>query len=344
MLEKMKAAMFIEPGKIEVQQVNIPEISDDEVLIKVKYCGICGTDMHIYNGVYSKDKFPLIAGHEFSGVIEKIGGKVKRFKGGEKVIADINLSCNICYYCRHDQPLMCNEMRQIGIHINGAFAEYVVVPHDKVYVLPETMDFKDAALLEPISCVVRAAKKHNLKFAESVAIIGDGAIALMHVQMAKICGAAPIIVIGLDDDKMKKAKELGADYIIKSDEDMYKKVQEVTYGRGADLVIESVGLKITNEQAFKLVRPGGRIMPFGIADENCIVGLKPSDMVLRELTLISTVAGVKNDIAEALTLVEYKKFKLDDYLTNVIPLDKITDAFKELKTDRSIFKVLIKID
>lgn len=344
MLEKMKAAMFIEPEKIEIQQVDIPQIADDEVLIKVKYCGICGTDVHIYNGVYSKDKLPLIAGHEFSGVIEKVGSKVKRFKGGEKVTADINLSCGTCYYCRHDQPLMCSEMRQLGIHINGAFTEYVAVPQEKVYVLPENMDFKDAALLEPISCVVRAAKKHNLKFAESVAIIGDGAIALMHVQMAKICGAAPIIVIGLDENRMKKAKELGADCVIKSDTDMYEKVKELTEGRGADLVIESVGLKVTNEQAFGLVRPGGRIMPFGIADENCVVGFKPLDMVLKELSMVSTVAGAKNDLAEAITLVKYNKFKLDDYKTTVMALEKISDAFDVLKTDRSVFKVLIKID
>jgi 2-desacetyl-2-hydroxyethyl bacteriochlorophyllide A dehydrogenase len=343
MMEKMKAAMFIEPGKIEIQQVNIPEIADDEVLIKVKYCGICGTDMHIYNGDYSKEKLPLIAGHEFSGIIERIGSGVKRFRGGEKVTADINLSCGTCYYCRLDQPFLCSEMKQLGIHMNGAFAEYVVVPQDKVYVLPESMDFKDAALLEPISCVVRAAKKLNLSFAESVAIIGDGAVGLMHVQMAKICGAAPIIVIGLDEDKMKKAKELGADFVIKSDADMYSKVKKLTEGRGADLVIEAVGLKMTNEQAFELVRPGGRIMPFGLADQNCIIGLKPLDMVLKELTMVASVAGANNDIAQAITLVQYKQFKLDDYKTTVMSLDKISDAFHVIKTNKNLFKVLIKI-
>ncbi|MBP2033978.1 2-desacetyl-2-hydroxyethyl bacteriochlorophyllide A dehydrogenase [Clostridium algifaecis] len=344
MLKKMKAAMFVEPKKIEIQKVNIPEISDDEVLIKVKYCGICGTDVHIYNGEYSRDQLPLIAGHEFSGIVEKVGSKVKRFKGGERVTADVNLSCGTCYYCRHDQPLMCSEMRQLGIHMNGAFAEYVKVPQDKVYVLPENIDFKGAALLEPISCVVRAAKKHNLKFAESVAIIGDGAIALMHLQMAKILGAAPIILIGLDENRMKKAKKLGADYVIKSNSNMYEKVKALTEGRGADLVIESVGLKITNEQSFGLVRPGGRIMPFGIASDDCVVGYKPLDMVLKELTMISTVAGAKNDLADAITLVQYNKFKLDDYKTTIMPLEKISDAFNVLKTDSNVLKVLIKID
>lgn len=344
MSKKMKAAMFLEPGKIEIQQVDVPYIDEDEVLVKVKYCGICGTDVHIYNGVYSKDKLPLIAGHEFSGIIEKVGSKVKRFKGGEKVTADINLSCGTCYYCRHDQPLMCSEVKQLGIHINGAFAEYVAVPQDKIYVLPESMDFQDAALLEPISCVVRSARKSKIRFSESVAIIGDGAIALMHVQMAKLCGAAPIIVLGIDENRMKKAKELGADYVLKSDKTMCEEVKKITQGRGADVVIESVGLKVTNEQSFEIVRPGGRIIPFGIADGNCIVGFKPLNMVLNELSIMSTVAGAKNDLADAIIIVLYNRFKLEDYKTTIMSLENISEAFTVLKTDRSVFKVLIKIN
>ncbi|MCT4605684.1 MAG: alcohol dehydrogenase catalytic domain-containing protein [Marinisporobacter sp.] len=341
---KMKAAMFLEPGKIQVQNVNIPEIKENEVLVKVKYCGICGTDMHIYNGVYSKEILPFIAGHEFSGVIEKVGNQVKRFKGGEKVVADINFSCGTCFYCRQNQPIMCKEMRQLGIHIDGAFAEYVAIPQEMIYEIPQEMDLKDAALLEPISCVVRSAKKHHMKFAESVVIIGDGAIALMHVQIAKICGAAPIIVIGLDEDKMKKAKEFGADYVIKSGDGMYEEVKALTEGRGGDIVIEAVGLPITYEQTFKLVRPGGRIVAFGLASEDCAVPYKPFEMILKELSMVGSVAGAKNDLAESITLVKHGRFLLEDYKKTIVPLDDIGKAFEKLKTDKSVMKILIDME
>ncbi|MCT4507700.1 MAG: alcohol dehydrogenase catalytic domain-containing protein [Tepidibacter sp.] len=342
--KQMKGAMFLEPGKIEVQNVNIPKIKENEVLVKIKYCGICGTDMHIYNGVYSKDKLPLIAGHEFSGTIESVGSNVKRFKGGEKVVADINFSCGTCFYCRQNQPLMCEQMEQLGIHINGAFAEYVVIPEHMIYEIPGDMDLKDAALLEPISCVVRSAKQYNIKFAESVVIIGDGAIALIHVQMAKICGAAPIIVIGLDDNRMEKAKELGADYVIKSGEGMYDEVKRLTEGRGGDVVIESVGIPVTYDQTFKLVRPGGRIVAFGLANEDCAVKYKPFEVIIKELSMVGTVAGAKNDLAESITLVKHNRFNLEDYKTTVVKLNDIAQAFERLKTDRSILKILVDIE
>jgi 2-desacetyl-2-hydroxyethyl bacteriochlorophyllide A dehydrogenase len=339
----MKAAIFVKPGKIEVQEVEIPKIKENEVLIKVEYCGICGTDRHIFNGVYSRDKLPLIAGHEFSGTIAQIGKNVHGLKEGQKVTADINLSCGTCYYCRHDQPLMCSEMRQLGIHIDGAFAEYVAVPQEKVYMLAANMDFQDAALLEPISCVVRGQKKVNLKMGESVAIIGDGAIALMHVQMARLCGAAPIIVVGKHEERLEKAKELGADHTILVTEDVEGKVKDFTDGRGADVVIEVVGRIATYEQVFRLVRPGGKISAFGLSNEGEYSKLEPFKMVLEELSMVGSVAGVKNDLAEAITLVRYNRFKLDDFKRMIIPLENIGEAFERLKTDKHILKVLISI-
>jgi 2-desacetyl-2-hydroxyethyl bacteriochlorophyllide A dehydrogenase len=343
-MDKMKAAVFTEPGNIELMEIEKPQVGDRQVLIKIKYCGICGTDMHIYNGVYSKDKLPLVAGHEFSGVIEQVGKEVKAFEIGQRVTGDINLTCGMCFYCRKNQPFMCQEMQQLGIHMDGAFAQYIVLPEDKVFQIPNKMSFEEAALLEPISCVVRSAKSYNVKIGESITIIGDGATALLHVQMAKISGASPIIVIGLDENRMKKAKELGADYVLKSSTSNIEQVKELTDGRGADVVIESVGLKVTYEQAFNLVRPGGKIVAFGLSDDSCKIEVKPLDFILKELTMIGSVAGAKNDLADAISLVQHNRFSLDDYKNNIVPLADISSAFERLKTDRSILKILIKID
>lgn len=343
-MNKMKAAVFTEPGKIKVMEVDKPKVGDREVLIKVKYCGICGTDMHIYNGVYSKDELPLVAGHEFSGVIEEIGKDVKAFETGQRVTGDINLTCGMCFYCRNNQPFMCKDISQLGIHMDGAFAQYVVLPEDKVFEIPNEMTYEEAALLEPISCVVRSAKSYNMKIGESVTIIGDGATALLHVQMAKISGASPIIVIGLDENRMEKAKELGADYVLKSSANNEEEVKNLTSGRGSDIVIESVGLKVTYEQAFTLVRPGGKIVAFGLSDDNCKIEVKPIDFILKELTMIGSVAGAKNDLADAISLVQHNRFSLEDYRSNIMPLEDIASAFERMKTDRSVLKILIKID
>ncbi len=143
----MKAAVFEKVEKITVKQVPVPEISEDEVLIKVKYTGICGTDWSIYTGKYSADKLPLIAGHEFSGTIAQVGKKARNLREGDRVTADINMSCGSCFYCRQGQKLLCPDFHQLGIHVDGTYAEYVKAPWEQVHKLPENLTFLQAAFI-----------------------------------------------------------------------------------------------------------------------------------------------------------------------------------------------------
>lgn len=312
-------------------------------MIKVKYCGICGTDLHILHGSYSSEFLPLIPGHEFVGYVEAVGNKVKKFSGGELVTADVNLGCGECFYCRRNQILMCSECRQIGIHTNGAFAEYVVIPANKVYRLPENIPVENGALIEPVSCVVRSARKSGLTFGHSVAIIGAGSIGLLHVQMARNCGCAPIIVIDMSSERLEYAKSMGADYTIPADENYTAQVKELTEGRGADFVIESVGNVKTYEKAFELVRPGGRIVVFGMTPADDRVAFKPCEMVLTEISMTSSVAGMGNEVSDAITMVKHNKFSLEMFTSNVYPLERVSEAFNAAQHDKSKLKILVKM-
>lgn len=343
MIKQMQAAVVTKLGEVIIKSIDAPRPGPNDVLIKVKYCGICGTDLHIFNGHYGLENLPLVIGHEFSGYIEEVGSEVKKFKYGELVTADINLGCGDCFYCRKNQILLCPECRQIGIHANGAFAEYVCMPADKVYLLPEGMPAINGALVEPVSCVVRSARKSELTFANSLVIIGAGAVGLLHLQMAKNCGCAPIIMVDMSRDRLEYAKSMGADYAIMPDGSEAEKIREITEGRGADYVIESVGSVTTYENAFNYVRPGGRIVVFGITPADATIPLNPCNMILSEISMTATVAGMGSDVSEAMTMIKYNRFKLDDYTSVVYPLEKIADAFERAKNDKSVLKVIVEV-
>ena len=180
----MKAAVFEKPNVITVKQVPVPEIGDDEVLIKVKYTGICGTDWSIYTGKYSANKLPMIAGHEFSGVVAQVGKKARGVKEGDRVTADINMSCGTCFYCRKGQKLMCRDFHQLGIHVDGTYADYVKAPFDQVHKLPDQLSFLAGAFIEPVSCVIHSSKAARVTHGSSVAVIGSG-LGVLHGALAQ---------------------------------------------------------------------------------------------------------------------------------------------------------------
>jgi len=338
----MKAAIIEKPGVLTIKNVPIPEINDDEVLIKVKVTGICGTDWSIFTGKYSADKLPLIAGHEFSGVIEKIGKNSKNLKIGDKVTADINMSCGFCFYCRRGNKLMCDNFTQIGIHTNGSYAEYVKVPWENVLKIPDNLSFEEGAFIEPVSCVVHSAKALKVEIGSSVAVIGCG-LGILHGAIAKLRGAAPIIVIGDNEYRLNIAKEMGADFVININEvkDVIAEVRKLTEGRGPDYVIEAVGSAGTYEKAFEMVRPGGTIAAFGIAGENEIMKIKPVDLVLKEKKVVSSCAGVGNDWNDAMRLLEYGRIKPKRMFSMEVPLEELQSALEELRTNNKLIKVFV---
>jgi len=338
----MKAAVFEKVGVIKVKEVPVPEISDNEVLIKIKYTGICGTDWSIYNGWYSADKLPMIPGHEFSGVIAKLGKNAKGLKEGDRVTADINMSCGTCFYCIRGEKLLCNNFTQLGIHIDGTFAEYVKAPWSQVHILPENLSFEAGAFIEPVSCVIHAAKAMDARLGSSVAIIGCG-LGVLHARMAVLRACAPVIIIGNNEKRLRIAKEMGADHTIDIDKvsDPVAEVIKLTSGRGADYVIEAVGSTKTYEQAFAMLRRGGKLSAFGITGEQDTMKIRPFEFVLGEKKVTGSCAGVGSDWPDAMTLISNGRIDPKPLFSMKVPLEDLDWALHELRKDLSLFKIFV---
>ena len=326
----MRAAVLTAPHRFDVREVAVPEVGPEDALIRVSRTGICGTDIHIFNGHYAADRLPLVPGHEFAGTVAATGKHVRHIEPGTICVADINIGCGICYWCRRNEVLNCPSMTQVGIGRNGAFAEYVCVPARLVIPAPDNVPTEVLALTEPVSCVVRAARKARVSFGRSVVILGAGPIGNLHVQMMRLCGAAPIIVADLSEGRCRLAQEAGADAVVTDPSALKAKVLEMTDGRGADLVIESVGSARLYALAFDLIRKGGHVVFFGLTGPRDTVPVEILRTILEENSLNGSVAGMGEDMHDALTLLSHGRFRTEAFTRSTFPLDKIQHAFETL--------------
>ncbi|MGC8977638.1 MAG: zinc-dependent alcohol dehydrogenase family protein, partial [Candidatus Ratteibacteria bacterium] len=317
----MKAAILEKIGNIVVSDIPEPEIKQEEVLIKVKFCGICGTDIKLFKGEYSA-KVPVILGHEFSGEIVKVGKEVKNFRIGDRVVVDPNESCGKCFWCKIGKTTFCNYISAYGVFKNGGFAEYVVCNEKAVYKIPDGLDLKQAIFTEPISCAVHCLDKAEIKTGEIVAIIGAGTMGQIITQMVKNSGASEIIVISRSEWKLNFAKRFGATYTIKSDtiKQVKEEISKITNGLFCDVVIEAVGSPETVEESFSLVRKGGRIVIFGFSPEGQTTKFIPFDFLSREITLISSWVNPYT-FQRALEILKSKKINVEALIYKEIKLD-----------------------
>lgn len=288
MNNKMRAAVLYGIGDIRNEMVDIPNISDDEVLINVKYVGICGSDLPraMISGLSGNTEYPLILGHEFSGEIVEIGNNVSKFRKGDRVAVAPLVPCGSCEYCREGHYGLCEDYKIIGTRVNGAMAEYVKVPEESVLKLPDNLDYETAAGIEPATIAYHGVSKARIEPGNSVAVLGCGPIGQFAIQWAKIFGASKIFAFDIFNDKLLLAKELGATDLINSKEvDPIQKIKELT-GIGVDVVIETAGSKFTQEQALSIARKHGRIVFVGISHSELPLKAKSAENILRgELTI-----------------------------------------------------------
>ncbi|WP_299967648.1 alcohol dehydrogenase catalytic domain-containing protein [uncultured Roseobacter sp.] len=321
----MQAAVLAAPGRFEIEHRPIPIPGRGEALIRVERVGICGTDMHIFNGHYAADNLPMIPGHEFTGTIDAVGAEVS-LPLGARVVVDMNIGCGSCYWCRRNEILNCPDMQQMGISMDGAFADYIVVPARLVIQAPDHVPFEVLALTEPLACVVRAARKADVTFGQSAVVLGAGPIGHLHVQLLRAIGAAPIIVSDLSPERVQLALDHGADVGVCAG-DTRAAVLEATQGRGADLVIESVGLPQLYEQALRLIRKGGHVAAFGLTAPDASLPLNILSMILQENSIKGSVAGTGQDMHDALTLLTHGRINPQPFLGAQYPLADIQVAF-----------------
>ncbi|WP_246594721.1 zinc-dependent alcohol dehydrogenase [Mameliella sediminis] len=326
-MEMMKAAVLTRPGHFEIEDRPIPKPGRGEVLIRIARVGVCGTDMHIFHGNYAADSLPMVPGHEFTGTIQALGADVTGLTLGSKAVVDMNIGCGACYWCRRNEILNCPEMQQMGITMDGAFAEYMVVPARLVIPAPAHVADEVLALTEPLSCVVRAARKAQITFGQSVLVMGAGPIGNLHVQLLRTIGAAPIIVTDLSAERVQMALDCGADIGVSDPARLKQAVMDATEGRGVDIVIESVGLPALYRQALKLMRKGGHLAAFGLTGAEETLALPILDTILQENSVKGSVAGMGQDMHDALSLLVHGRIKTEAFTGASYALTDIQAAF-----------------
>lgn len=340
----MLAAVLHGAGDLRVEEVRKPQAGPGEVLLKVERCGICGTDLHIMRGDFPAPNLPLIIGHEFAGTVEAVGAGVTHVTPGTKATIDINIACGVCHFCRIGNKLFCPQVRQLGVHDAGGMAEYVVAPAANVYPLPEAMPLAHAAYVEPLACTVHGQDRIGIRTGETIAVIGGGPMGLAHTALGKMRGATRVILSEPDAGRRNRATELGADVTIDpSAANAVEQVLELTDGRGADVVIEAVGSVPTYEDAFRMVRRGGRLLAYGAAPQDAAISVKPFDVYAKELTIVGSYAGTYETWPAAIELIASGRFNPDLIVDSVRPLVEVGDAIEGLATDKSVVKVHVQV-
>lgn len=342
-MASMRAAALIAPRRFELREVPLPPVGPHDALIRVARTGVCGTDIHIWNGHYAADRLPLVPGHEFCGTVAELGAGVTHLTPGQRCVADINVGCGTCFWCRRNEILNCPSMTQLGIGRDGAFAEYVALPARLVIPAPEDVPEAVLALVEPVACVVRAAEKARVAPGQSAVVLGAGPVGNLHVQMLRLLGAAPIIAVDLSEDRRRMALEAGADVALAGSADLPSEVRRLTGGRGADLVIESVGNARLYALAFELIRKGGHVAFFGLTGAGEAVPVDILRTILEETSLKGSVAGMGEDMHTALTLLAHGRFRTDAFTRAEYPLERIAEAFETLADRPADLKTQITI-
>lgn len=291
----MKALLLTEYKNLEVTDCPEPQIGDEEVLIRVRACGICGSDVHGYDGSSGRRIPPLIMGHEAAGVVAKVGKNVSRFQEGDRVTFDSTVYCGKCWYCRRGQINLCDNRNVLGVSCgdyrrNGAFAEYVAVPEHIIYKLPDSFPFEHAALIESVSIAFHAVNRTPRQLGDTAVVVGTGMIGLLVVQTLRHAGVGRIIAVDIDDYKLQRAKEFGADEGLNSTKcNIAEEVQARTEGRGADIALEVVGATASLQTAISALRKGGALTLVGNLAPK--VELPLQAVVTRELSLYGTCSS-----------------------------------------------------
>lgn len=338
----MKAAVYHGPQDLRVEEVPVRELKDNEVKIQVKYCGICGTDIHIFHGDGGCCDVtpPLVPGHEFSGVVAEVGSKVKTVKVGDRVTGDPNDMCGECYFCKSGMQHFCKNNIGVGTTVDGGFAEYVIMREKQVYKVSDDLSFIEAAMTEPISCCLHGIDLCNIKAGDTVLVIGGGPIGMIMMQLAKNAGASKVIMSEPVEEKREQALKLGA---TKTIDPLHEDVEAVLaeYCENVNVVIECVGNVHTQADAVRFAGRGATIMYFGLAAPEESFPIRPDDIFKKELHITSSYINPYS-FERAIQILESGTVELESLITNVVPLDDIADVFTKPEYRRT-GKVMIQI-
>jgi L-iditol 2-dehydrogenase len=342
--DKMTAAVLYGKRDVRIEQIPIPRIEAGEVLVRIKAALTCGTDLKVYRQGFHARMIvpPSVFGHELSGVVEEVGAGVESFSPGMRVVSANSGPCNECFYCERHLANLCENLQ----FINGAYAEFIKIPEpivrQNLLILPDNVSYREAALVEPLACVLRAVEKTGVEEGDTVVVIGVGPIGLMFVQALKSMGTR-VIALGNRTTQLNMAESMGADFVIDSTKsNVVEQVRKITSGRrGADVVIEAVGLKETWQQAMGMVRRGGTINLFGGCPSGTHIPLDSTLIHYSEITIKANFHHTPRHIREALDAIHRGKINAQKLITGEEQLTALGSVLERLLNRNGDLKIAI---
>jgi L-iditol 2-dehydrogenase len=334
--------MYYNNKDIRIEEIAIPRIGPDELLVKVWASGICGSDVLEW---YRLPKAPLVLGHEIAGEIAEVGDDIRAWKKGDRVFVSHHVPCNMCRYCLAGHHSVCDTLSSTNFD-PGGFTEYVRVPainvRNGVYRLPDSMSYDEGVFIEPLACVVRGQEHAGWMPGRRVLVIGSGITGLLHIQLARATGAGRVIAADINASRLDTARRLGADVTLLPGEGFIDRLKECNDGRLADLVIVSTGAVPAIHQAFHAVDRGGTILLFAPSDPGARIEMPFNDLWRKEITMTSTYAGSPRNITFAIELINSGKMSVTDMITHRLPLEKTGEGFSLVAEARESMKVVIE--
>lgn len=343
----MKASVCYKQNDLRTEDLPIPEISDNEVLIKMLACGLCGTDIQKIRG--DTVNKPTVLGHEVVGEIVKKGKNVSKFEIGDRVITAIHVPCFTCHYCNKGHYTICEQFRTNNID-PGGFAEFIRIPelhlNHLTHKVSNNVTDEEATLIEPIACCLHGLKQADIRPNDSVLIMGAGTIGILHAQLAKIKGANKVIVSDMSKFKLQKALNVGCDYAINiKEKNIIDEVNKITDGQGVDVIVIAAGVSSLVADAVNMVRRAGKIIVFSGFDKNKLVTIDVSRFFKDEISIIGTYSVTPYEFPEALDLLEKRKLNTKEMITHVYPLNKLSEAIDiSTNPEQPVLKVIIKAE
>ena len=340
----MKQAVMVMPGKIEFREVEVPEIEPNQVMMRTRRIGVCGSDIHVFHGMHPYTDYPIVQGHEVSGEVAAVGEDVEGFKPGDKITFAPQVVCGVCYQCRHGMYHICENLKVMGFQTNGTAQEYFPLPVEMVYKLPESIPLDHGAMIEPIAVAVHAISRGGDVNGKKILVLGAGTIGNLVSQVAKAYGADKVMITDLRDYKLKKARASGIDETVNTtNEDLEVAITERFGLDRADLIFECVGAQETIDQAVIFARKGTKIVIVGVFGKKPLVDL--GLIQDRELSLVGTLMYQDVDYRKAIDLVHRGKINLDELITHRFNFERYQEAYQAIdESNGEYMKVMVELN
>lgn len=338
----MKVAMFYSASDIRIKEMPIPKVGADEILVKMKACGICGSDLMEW---YLNERAPLVLGHEPAGIVVESGEDVQNFKVGDRVFVHHHVACLTCHYCIRGDYTLCAKFGETHIE-PGGFADFFKVPSPNLKVdtlkIPGELNFQEATLIEPVACCLRALTRSNIRAGDTVAVIGAGPSGLIHAMLARIFGASQVAVSDLIGYRLQVAEQLGVDLIVNSEaNDFAGEVRKITSGRGADIVVVTAPNVGAFYSGLKACRKGGTLCLFAPSSPEVKVQLSMHSLFFSEIRIAPSYSTSHVETRVALDLISHRRIQVEKLVTHRFPLLKTGEAFELVTKNKKCLKVLI---